>query len=44
MGFMCSSVDRFEFHFLRLHINKTNTFCFFLNNGRVSGNVKQIRW
>ena len=31
---------RFEFHFLRLHINKTNKFVFFMHNGRVPGIAK----
>ena len=29
-----------EFQFLRLHINKTNTFSFLINNGRVLGMAK----
>ena len=33
-------LNRFEFHFLRLHINKTNKFCFFMHNGRVPGIAK----
>ena len=33
-------LNRFEFHFLRLHINKTNKFCFFMHNGRVLGIAK----
>ena len=28
-------LNRLEFHFLQLHINKTNKFCFFMHNGRV---------
>ena len=28
-------LNRFEFYFLWLHINKTNKFCFFMHNGRV---------
>ena len=28
-------LNNFEFHFLRLHINKTNTCCFFMHNGHV---------
>ena len=27
----------FEFHFLRLHINKTNKYCFFMHIERVPG-------
>ena len=27
----------FQFHFLRLDINKTNKCCFFVHNGRVPG-------
>ena len=34
----------FEFHFLRLHIIKTNKFCFFMHNRRVPGIAKQTRW
>ena len=30
----------FEFHFLRLHINKTNKFCFYMQNGHVPGIAK----
>ena len=30
-------LNRFEFHFLRLHIIKTNKFCFFMHNGRIPG-------
>ena len=33
-------LNRFEFHFLWLHINKTNKFCLFMHNGRVPGIVK----
>ena len=36
-------LNRFEFHsfhFSRLHIIKTNTFCFFMHNGRVPGIAK----
>ena len=33
-------LNKFEFHFLRLHINKTNTFCFFMHNGCVPGIAK----
>ena len=33
-------LNKFEFHFLRLHINKTNKYCFFIHNGRVTGIVK----
>ena len=28
-------LNKFEFHFLRLHINKTSQFCFLMNNGCV---------
>ena len=37
-------LNRCEFHFLRLHINKTNLFCFIIDNGRVSTMVKQTKW
>ena len=30
-------LNRFDFHFLRLHMNKTNTFFFFMHNKRVPG-------
>ena len=30
-------LNKFEFHFLRVHINKTNKFCFFMHNGRAFG-------
>ena len=33
-------LNRFEFHFLRLHIIKTNKLCFFMHNGSVSGIAK----
>ena len=33
-------LNRFEFHFLQLHINKTKPFCFFMHNKRVSGIAK----
>ena len=33
-------LNRFEFHFLRLHINKINNFYFFMHNGRVPGIAK----
>ena len=33
-------LNKFEFHFLRLLINKTNTFCFFMHNGRFFGIAK----
>ena len=29
-------LNKFEFHFSRLHVNKINNFCFLLNNRRVS--------
>ena len=28
-------LNKFEFHFLRVYINKTNIFCFFIQKGRV---------
>ena len=31
-------LNKFEFHFLRLHINKTNKFCFYVHNRSVPGN------
>ena len=37
-------LNKFEFHFLRLHINKTNKYCFFIHNGRVTGIAKLTRW
>ena len=33
-------LNKFEFRFLRLHVNKTNKFCFFMLNGRVFGIAK----
>ena len=33
-------LNRFEVHFLRLHVYKTNTFYFLINNGRVPGMAK----
>ena len=33
-------LNKFEFNFLWLHINKTNKFSFFMHNGRVPGIVK----
>ena len=33
-------LNKFEFHILRLHINKTNKLCFFMHNRRVPGSVK----
>ena len=33
-------LNRFEFHFLRLHIIKTSKFCYFMHNGRVPGIAK----
>ena len=33
-------LNKCEFQFLRLHINKTNTFCFLLDNGRVTDTTK----
>ena len=33
-------LNRFEFHFFRLHVIKTNKFCFFMHNGRVPGIAK----
>ena len=32
--------NRFEFHFLRLHINETNKFCFFVQKGNIPGFAK----
>ena len=37
-------LNRFEFHFLWLHIIKTNKFGFFMHNRRVPGIAKQTRW
>ena len=37
-------LNRFEFHFLRLHIIKLNKFCFFMYNSRVPGIAKKTRW
>ena len=28
-------LNKCEYHFSRLHVNKINNFCFLLNNGRV---------
>ena len=33
-------LNKGEFQFLLLHIIKTNTFCFFIDNGRVTGTTK----
>ena len=33
-------LNRCEFHFLRLHINKTNKYCFIIDKGRVPSMVK----
>ena len=33
-------LNKCEFQFLLLHINKTNTFCFLIDNGRVTGTTK----
>ena len=33
-------LNKFEFHFLRLHKIKTNKFCFSMHNGRVPGIAK----
>ena len=33
-------LNKFEFHFLLLHINNINKFCFFIYNGRVPGIAK----
>ena len=33
-------LNKFEFLFLRLHINETNKFCFFMHNERVPGIAK----
>ena len=37
-------LNSFEFHFLRLHMIKTNKFGFFMHNRRVLGIAKQTRW
>ena len=34
-------LNKCEFHFLQLHINKTNTCCFIIDNGRVPGMVNR---
>ena len=33
-------LNKCEFQFLRLHINETSTFCFLIDNGRVTGRTK----
>ena len=33
-------LNKFEFQFLMLHINKTKKICFFMHNGRVPGIAK----
>ena len=33
-------LNKCDFQFLRLHINKTNTFCFLIDKGRVTGTTK----
>ena len=33
-------LNKCEFHFSRLHVNKINNFCFLLNNGQVPGMTK----
>ena len=33
-------LNKSEFQFSRLHVNKINIFCFLLNNGRVPGMTK----
>ena len=33
-------LNKFEFQFLRLHINNTIPFCFFMHNGHVPGIAK----
>ena len=33
-------LNKCEFHFSRLRVNKINNFCFLLNNGRVLGMTK----
>ena len=38
------NLNRFDFHFLQLHMIKTNNFCFFMHNGRVPGIAKWTRW
>ena len=37
-------LNRFKFHFLRLHINKASKFCFFMHNIYVPGIAKKTRW
>ena len=32
-------LNRCDFHFLRMHINKTNKFCLIIHNGHVPGMV-----
>ena len=34
-------LNKCEFHFSRLHVNKINNFCFHLNNGGVPGMTKE---
>ena len=36
-------MNKFEFHFLRLHIDKTNIFYFLINNGHVTGTTKYLK-
>ena len=33
-------LNKFEFQFLRLHMNRTRKFCFLINDGRVTGTTK----
>ena len=33
-------LNKFEFHFLHLHIYKTNKICFLINKGSVTGTTK----
>ena len=35
--------NRHGFHFLLLHINKRNTFCFLISNGRVYGMTQDLK-
>ena len=36
-------LNKCEFQFLRLHINKTNTFCFLIDNGHVTGTTNKSK-
>ena len=37
---ICTNVN---FFFFRLHINKTNAFCFLIDNGRVTGTTSNLK-